>query len=190
MTEQKILVDGLERLLYFPTEFSFLNTEKLMAAIPWRQNEIRVFGKTHPEPRLTAWCGPTYQYSNIRWEETPWITELESIRKTLIATTGFEFNAVLCNLYRDGNDSMGWHSDDEKEIDSHLIASISLGEARNFNFRNKKDKKSESIQLEHGSLLLMEDFQENWQHSVPKSKKVINPRMNLTFRRIVTEKRP
>jgi alkylated DNA repair dioxygenase AlkB len=188
MTAQKILVDGPEKLLYFSDQFSFLSIEELTASIPWRQNEIRIFGKTHPEPRLTAWCGPAYQYSNIRWEETPWIKELDSIRKTLIGITGFEFNAVLCNLYRDGNDSMGWHSDDEKEIDSHLIASISLGAPRNFNFRNKKDRKSGSIELEHGSLLLMEEFQENWHHSVPKSKKVVNPRMNLTFRRIVAKK--
>jgi alkylated DNA repair dioxygenase AlkB len=188
MSEEIIVSEGRQKLVYFPSFFQDISFEQLSDAISWRQNEIRIFGKTHPEPRLTAWCGPAYQYSNIKWIESPWIPDLLPIQEKLIDLTGFYFNAVLCNLYRNGDDSMGWHGDNEREIDQRLIASISIGASRIFKIRKKGSKQSQSIVLEHGSLLLMEDFQQNWQHSIPKSKKLVNPRINLTFRRILSEK--
>lgn len=190
MKGEIVVEEGRQRLIYFSDVYKDLSLEDFNRQIPWRQNEIRIFGKTHLEPRLTAWCGPAYKYSSIQWPESPWIPILEQLKTELITQTGFEFNAVLCNLYREGTDSMGWHSDDEKEIDSHLIASVSLGAERVFRIRKKGSSTSQGILLEHGSLLLMEDFQQKWQHCIPRSKKVENPRLNLTFRRIMTEKRP
>jgi alkylated DNA repair dioxygenase AlkB len=188
MSERIFISEGQQRLIYYPTLFRDLSFEDISGDINWQQNEIRIFGKTHPEPRLTSWCGPSYQYSNIKWPDSPWVSKLDDLRNELNKITGFEFNAVLCNLYRNGEDSMGWHADNEKEIDQRLIASISIGESRIFKVRKKGASESQSIQLEHGSLLLMENFQEHWQHSIAKSKKLTNPRINLTFRRILVEK--
>ncbi|MEY3397442.1 MAG: hypothetical protein RL220_36 [Bacteroidota bacterium] len=161
-----------------------MSVDEWVELIPWHQNEIKLFGKTYPEPRLTSWFGPPYRYSGISWKEKAMPPELENIRRKLSDMLCFPFNSVLCNYYRDGQDSMSWHSDNEPEMDQELIASLSIGGTRTFRFRKKGMKHSSGAQLEHGSLLVMQNFQSLWQHSIPKSKKECAPRINLTFRRI------
>jgi alkylated DNA repair dioxygenase AlkB len=143
-------------------------------------------------PRLTAWHGDpgaVYTYSNIRMEPEPWTPLLESIRDRVSEFCKAEFNSVLLNLYRDGNDSMGWHSDDEKELGPQpTIASLSFGAERTFKFRHKFNRSlKHSMTLSHGSLMVMQgETQALWQHSLPKTRKKVFPRINLTFRRILS----
>ncbi|GAA4307190.1 alpha-ketoglutarate-dependent dioxygenase AlkB [Nibribacter koreensis] len=162
--------------------------QRLQQEIAWRQEEIKLFGKTIPQPRLTAWygdAGKSYTYSGLTWQPLPWIPVLTQLREKLLSTTGISFNSVLLNLYRTGQDSMGWHADDEPELGpSPIIASISLGQERSFHFRHRiqPDVKQKLI-LPSGSLLLMAgQTQHHWQHQVPKSAKPLEPRINLTFR--------
>lgn len=167
--------------------FSDFNWKELVQQISWRQNEIKIFGKLHKEPRLTQWFGPPYSYSSIHWPEK----EMPEILRPLLRQTeqacNFKFNAALLNLYRDGSDSMGWHSDDEPEIDHTCIASISFGATRKFKVRKKNDPTvKKDFSLNHGSLLIMKNAQFDWQHSVPKTRKNLEPRLNITFRRILT----
>jgi alkylated DNA repair dioxygenase AlkB len=141
-------------------------------------------------PRLTAWYGDpgsVYTYSNIEMQPEPWSNLLKSMKDTISEFCKVEFNSVLLNLYRDGDDSMGWHSDDEKELGlKPVIASLSFGGERVFRFRHKSKKDLKySVNLCHGSLLIMKgETQEFWQHSLPKTKKKVPSRINLTFRRI------
>ena len=168
--------------------FSFL-----MKTTPWRQDEIKIFGKSILQPRLSAIYGDhgiSYTYSGLKMPVNSWTEELEVLKDKVEGKSQSQFNLVLINLYRDGNDSMGWHSDDEKELGKNpMIASISFGENRNFKLRPKKnnpDGQSFSINLESGSLLIMKaETQHFWQHSIRKSKKVLGPRINLTFRKIL-----
>lgn len=164
---------------YFPEQY-----EVLKEVLPWTRNKIRVFGKLYDEPRLTYWCGPAYKYSNISWPETPFHPILDQIRRDLNERFDFEFNAVLVNFYRDGNDAMGWHRDNEPEMDTRLIASISFGATRNFRLRHREDGTKLDVPLASGDLLIMEDMQHHWEHSIPRSKRVTEGRINLTFRRI------
>lgn len=157
----------------------------------WRQEEIRMFGKAVPQPRLTAWyadAGKSYTYSGLRWEPLPWLPALRELRHQLEQTTGAAFNSVLLNLYRHGQDSMGWHSDDEPELGRNpIIASITLGAPRIFAFRHRQlpDQKLR-LTLPSGSLLLMAGAtQHHWQHQLPKTAKAVEPRVNLTFRYIL-----
>lgn len=158
------------------------------STIPWQQDDIKVYGKVYPQPRLTALYGTvnkTYSYSNIVMRPRPFTMELMEIKKKLVEVIAVDFNACLLNRYRDGKDSNGWHADDEKELGQNpIIASISLGQERPFNLRHKKDKAlRHKIMLEHGSLLLMkEETQHFWHHQVPKTSKTIGERINLTFR--------
>jgi alkylated DNA repair dioxygenase AlkB len=164
--------------------------EHLLAQVRWEQYHIKMFGKTLPQPRLTAWYGENdaaYSYSGIQLMPLPFTAELLSLKNSIEAYTKQEFNSVLLNLYRNQQDSMGWHSDDEKELgDFPFIASLSLGSSRIFQLKHKVDKLLKGkIELSHGSLLCMGGpMQSFWQHAVPKSNIPCGPRINLTFRQI------
>lgn len=162
--------------------------QTLLSDLTWKQYPIRMFGKTMLQPRLIAWYGDQgtqYTYSQTTLVAEGWNDDLKQIQEELKLRFQLNFNSVLLNLYRDGQDSMGWHSDNEKELGAEpIIASISLGAARTLQFRQKNNHKTKaSILLESGSLLLMQgDTQELWQHQIAKTKKVKTPRINLTFR--------
>jgi len=158
--------------------------DQLANEIRWTQNTIRLFGKKHNEPRLTAWFGPPYRYSGIQWPAAPLPDVISSLLSKIAYETGNEFNSCLVNYYRNGEDSMGWHRDNEPEIDPMCIASLSLGTPRDFQFRKKGSSELHTVALPAGSLLIMHDFQNDWEHAVPKRKKVQTGRINLTFRHI------
>ncbi|MEO1012734.1 MAG: alpha-ketoglutarate-dependent dioxygenase AlkB [Bacteroidota bacterium] len=156
--------------------------------VPWRQDTITLFGKTHLQPRLTALYASnrkTYSYSNITMTPLPFSGELLRIKKEVDALAHQNFTTCLLNLYRDGRDSNGWHADDEKELGKNpVIASLSLGQERFFHLKHRRHKEvRHKILLEHGSLLLMRgETQHHWLHQVPKTAKPIGERINLTFR--------
>jgi alkylated DNA repair dioxygenase AlkB len=162
----------------------------LLAQVRWEQYHIKMFGKTLPQPRLTAWYGENdaaYSYSGIQLMPLPFTAELLYLKNSIEAYTKQEFNSVLLNLYRNQQDSMGWHSDDEKEVgDFPFIESLSLGSSRIFHLKHKVDKLLKGkIVLSHGSLLCMGGpMQSFWQHAIPKSNTPCGPRINLTFRQI------
>jgi len=164
--------------------------EELTKTLEWRQDRISLFGKSHPIPRLQCFIaqqGVQYRYSNLTMEGCGFPRVLESIKQKIEETTNHPFNAVLCNLYRDGQDSMGWHSDNEPELGTDpVIASLSLGSQRTFRLRTLNSKKETvDFELNHGSLLIMNaGVQKEWEHSVPKRLRVKQPRINLTFRLI------
>lgn len=185
MKEQILLTSGEEKLVYISGFFEEDLLIQLRDLIEWKQNTIRVFGVDHPEPRLTAWFGKPYKYSNISWPEKDYLPILTQLQTSLIAYTNFQFNSVLANYYRSGQDSMGWHADNEPEMDTTLIASASFGGSRVFKLRHRTTQEKIDIELENGSLLLMHNLQKNWQHSISKTKKIVEPRINLTFRRIL-----
>ncbi len=156
--------------------------------ILWRQDQITLYGKTHQTPRLHAWYGDKgaeYSYSQIQLPRNDWHPLLLDFKQKIESFLNVSFNGVLLNYYRDGQDSNGWHSDDEKELVRPVhIASLSFGAPRDFHLRKKgESKKDKSICLGSGSLLFMEaPFQEHWQHAIPKRKKLNQERVNLTFR--------
>ncbi len=154
------------------------------AHIPWQHNTITIYGKKHLEPRLTAWMGPAYAYSRIRWPErelTPLTAGMRDAVQGFCASSPI-FNACLFNLYRSGMDSMGWHRDNEPEIDPACIASVSFGATRDFAVRHRHSNKKWMVSLGHGDLLVMEDMQCDFDHALPKRLRVKEPRINLTFR--------
>ncbi|HWT71373.1 MAG TPA: alpha-ketoglutarate-dependent dioxygenase AlkB [Oxalicibacterium sp.] len=166
--------------------------EALSTSIEWRQEDILIFGKRVPQPRLTAWYGDAdapYRYSGLQLTPRPWTALLLQIRQRVEEVTRVQYNSVLLNLYRDGKDSMGWHSDDEPELgDEPTIASLSFGQPRPFQLKPKKrdSGKIVSIELTSGSLLVMRGAtQRNFLHAIPKSSRIHAPRINLTFRMIV-----
>lgn len=160
----------------------------LKEELQWKQFDIRIFGKTLAQPRLTAFysfTSKTYSYSNLTLLPELYTRELHEISELLTERTGIRFTHCLANLYRHGNDSMGWHSDNEKELGKEpVIASISLGAVRNFQLRHKNSEHLKyQLDLGHGSLLLMQGkTQEFWKHQLPKTNKRIAERINLTFR--------
>lgn len=162
----------------------------LREEIQWRTDKVRIFGKWIDQPRLTALYAENsnpYTYSGLTLIPLPYTRVLRSILSRVVTLTGHEFSSCLLNLYRDGMDSNGWHADDEKELGNDpVIASVSFGEERIFHFRHKSDRtKKQKIILENGSLLLMKgSTQHYWQHQLPKSKRQMEPRINLTFRNI------
>ena len=162
--------------------------EKFLKEVPWQQDDIKVFGKTYAQPRLTALYGNNgkpYSYSNITMQPHPFSSELDELRRQIQNIAQIQFTTCLLNLYRDGQDSNGWHSDDEKELGLNPpIASISLGTPRFFHLKHKTNKDlKHKILLEHGSLLLMTGpTQHFWKHQIPKTAKPIGERINLTFR--------
>ncbi|WP_426662543.1 alpha-ketoglutarate-dependent dioxygenase AlkB family protein [Rhodanobacter aciditrophus] len=171
---------------------------ELASAIAWENHRIRLFGREVASPRLSCWIGDPgaiYTYSRSRFEPRPWPAVLQLLRGRVEQTCGARFNSVLANLYRDGNDAMGWHSDDEPELGERpVIASLSLGAARRFRLRRRRAR-GESPQpgdrldlvLPHGSLLRMAgDTQRLCQHELPRVRQLAQARINLTFRLVDT----
>jgi alkylated DNA repair dioxygenase AlkB len=179
-------------VIYYPHFFDKDEADsiyaELISEIPWQQDDIRLFGKTHPQPRLTALFGnegKPYSYSNIKMQPHPWTSLLQKIKSQVEHVSDTIFTTVLLNKYRDGKDSNGWHADNEKELGINpIIASVSFGAERTFQLKHNSDKdQKKSILLEHGSLLLMKGTTQHfWKHQIPKTAKPIGPRLNLTFR--------
>jgi alkylated DNA repair dioxygenase AlkB len=159
--------------------------------ILWENDEVIIFGKHIITKRKAAWYGDSdysYTYSNTTKQALAWTKELSQLKQIVEELAETKFNSCLLNLYHNGDEGMGWHSDDEKSLGkNNIIASLSFGAERNFLFKHKQTKKQIiSLVLEHGSLLIMKDAtQMNWLHSLPKSKNVTRPRINLTFRTII-----
>jgi len=167
----------------------------LLDTTPWRQEQITVYGKPYLQPRLSAWHGDvSYRYSGIQLAPMPWTTELLDIKSRVEAQSGQRFNSVLLNYYRDQNDSMGMHSDDERELGPQpVIASLSLGETRDLRLRHKTNRQLKTIRLPlpSGSLLLMQgDTQRNWRHGIARQKLPCGARINMTFRRVIDQREP
>jgi len=162
----------------------------LLYGLTWNEETLKIFGKIIKVPRLVCWYGEKnacYRYSGVNHIPQKWTTPLLVLRNKLQKYTASEYNSVLGNLYRNGQDSMGWHADDEQELGKQpVIASISLGNSRKFKIRRKDKSNSLDLTLENGSLLIMSgNFQQMWHHSVPKTRKPVSTRINLTFRHIV-----
>jgi len=183
------------QLTYVP---SFLNSteadslyEEVFKQTNWQHDDITIFGKTYPQPRLTALYSVNdqpYSYSNITMHPRPLTKVLKELLIKVNIYSKHQFNTLLLNLYRDGSDSNGWHADNEKELGKNpFIASLSLGVERPFHFKHRTIKEQRhKLLLNHGSLLLMGgEMQHYWLHQIAKTKKVIGPRINLTFRTLV-----
>lgn len=183
----------------------------LMQSTPWRRDSIQIMGREQLIPRQQAWIadsGLTYQYSNLTLQPQPWYPALTQLRERVVHHVGAKFNSVLMNLYEQGSNSCGWHADDEPELGKNpLIASLSFGAVRRFLLKPKRLSKMSietgaqpadpavptrndaliRVDLEPGSLLLMSGpLQHYWRHCLPKTKKPVSPRINCTFRSIVT----
>jgi|SRR5882724_562087 len=164
---------------------------RLHVEIPWERHRLRMFGREIDAPRLSCWigdAGTAYTYSRVRFEPRPWTPALAELRMMLCALCIKEYNSVLCNLYRDGHDAMGWHSDAEPELGREpVIASLNFGATRRFRLRHRHDPDARlELDLESGSLLLMAGTtQANYRHDLPRTARVVGPRINLTFRRIL-----
>jgi alkylated DNA repair dioxygenase AlkB len=180
---------------YLPAILSAQHSKNLMAqletSLTWEPDVLMMFGKKITTRRKIAWVGDSqcfYTYSGIKKNPQAWIQELLTIKSRLEELVQSEFNSCLLNFYHDGDDGMGWHSDDEKELDTNApIVSISLGACRKFSFRHKEDKTTIPLYLENGSALIMRyPTQRFWRHALLKSKTVTSPRINLTFRKILT----
>ena len=164
--------------------------DQLMEGLKLEQNEITIFGKTYNTPRLEAFYarnGEQYGYSGEKMKTRRFTPLINSICQKIETFTGESFNSVLVNLYRDGQDSNGWHSDDEKELGpTPFIASLSLGETREIQFKHKNSGERCVYPLENGSLMLMSgEIQKYWKHQIPKTKRKKEARLNLTFRKII-----
>ncbi len=162
--------------------------ERVRQVVPFAAKQIRIFGRVVDQPRLTAWIGDAsavYTYSGVQNDPAPWPDVLAELRDRIAAATGARFNSVLCNLYRDGADSMGMHSDSERELGPNpVIASLSLGAVRRFQLRHRKRRdQGLDLDLPDGSLLVMRGaLQHHYRHGVPKQPKITAGRINLTFR--------
>ena len=169
---------------------------RLRHEIAWERHRIRLFGRDIDSPRLSCWigdAGAVYTYSGTRFAPHAWTPALATLRSWLEDALGARFNSVLCNLYRDGQDSMGWHSDDEPELGPEpVIASLSFGTARRFRLRHKRDATQRlELDLAPGSLLLMRGAtQRHYRHDLPKSAREVGARINLTFRYIQRRPQP
>jgi len=193
-TPEKIRLQDAEILLY--TEF--LDTccadslfEQLLEVTPWQQDSLNFGGKSVLIPRLQAWYGDKesrYGYSGLTLNPLPWTPLLDELKENIQQLCHSTFNSVLLNYYRNGNDSVAWHSDDEKELGKDpVIASLSLGASRRFELKHRNRKMPKSVcELTHGSLLVMgAGIQHNWNHQVPKQPGIQEGRINLTFRHIL-----
>jgi alkylated DNA repair dioxygenase AlkB len=166
--------------------------DRLQESLRWEADQLIMFGKLVTTRRKVAWVGDSecaYTYSGIKRQPQAWTPELVSIKNRIESLANAEFNSCLLNFYHDGEDGMGWHSDDEKELDAHSpIASVSLGSTRKFAFRHKKQKSTATLFLENGSALIMNaPTQKFWQHALLKTKTIHMPRINLTFRKIIAQ---
>lgn len=164
----------------------------ILEEVQWRDDKITMFGKTYPQARLVAWHGPknlSYTYTKIKMVASGWTKSLKYLNDTLVQDWNIELNSALVNYYRDGQDHMSWHQDNEPELgENPIIASLSFGAAREFFFRHEATGEKIKLELCHGDLLLMgKDSQRYWKHSLPKRLKVKEPRMNITFRFIKNE---
>ncbi len=165
---------------------------RLLDEVEWRSESITLFGRRVLQPRLVAWygdAGARYRYSGTDHDPLPWIPLLDDLRARVEKAAGSPFNSVLCNLYRDGTDSMGFHADDERELGPMpVIGSFSVGAERRMLFRHRRDRSvpTHRILLPSMSLLIMSGAtQQDWHHAIPKTKRPLGPRVNLTFRRIL-----
>jgi alkylated DNA repair dioxygenase AlkB len=175
-------------LEYHPGFIARKQSDELLASFisntPWKQTTQKLWDKNYLTPRLTCWYGDTDRIAG----SLPWTPELQMVREMVEPVAGIRFNSVLLNYYRDGNDSVAWHSDKESIMGSQpIIASVSFGQVRSFDIRNKTNhKENYSVRLEHGSFLLMKaGLQENWEHRIAKSNKPMKARINLTFRLVI-----
>ena len=187
------LADGDARVIqaFLARAQSAAYLAELIERVDWQQHTIRIGGRSVDSPRLSAWFGDPgahYGYSGLSLAPSPWLPVLLELKERVEAACNAPFNSVLLNLYRDGADSMGWHSDDEPELGPRpTIASISLGATRRFRMRHRRRRGLEpvAIDLEDGSLLIMKgETQRYWKHQIPKTRRAVGPRVNLTFREI------
>ncbi len=176
---------------YTPALFSCTESEdlfnELLATTPWQEDEVVIFGQRRVLSRKVAWMGDasfSYSYSGTSKTASPWSPGLLLIKERVERQCAHRFNSCLLNLYHDGSEGMGWHSDDEKSLGRNpVIASVSFGAERVFKLKHRESKEVVSVLLENGSLLVMkEETQHHWVHTMPKTKKVTTPRINLTFR--------
>jgi alkylated DNA repair dioxygenase AlkB len=181
------------RIYYDPNFLSNLEADRyfsnLRSTLPWQQERITMFGRSVLQPRLQAWHGDVaYTYSGLTMSPHPWTPDLNELKARCEAIANVQFNSLLANLYRHGQDSMGWHQDNEPELGRNpVIASVNLGETRRFLLRNLHCKTQLEYELSHGALLIMAgELQHHWKHAVPKTAKPKGERINLTFRHIVT----
>ena len=164
--------------------------QTLREGLDWQARDIVLFGRRIAQPRLTDWCADpavSYRYSGITLGPRPWHKALEHLRTLLDRALDCRFNFVLCNAYRDGRDSMGWHADNERELgEAPCIASLSLGASRTFRIRPRGGGASVGLELTSGSLLVMSGrSQADYQHALPKTRRPVGPRINLTFRKVL-----
>ena len=190
---QKFILPNADLTLYsqfFSAEESVFLFEKLLKEVQWEQGQIKLFGKTVNEPRKSVFYGDDgikYTYSGKKQQAKIWTENLFKIKEDIETVFGLDFNCVLANLYQDGQDSMGWHSDNEKELgQTPSIISISFGATRVFQIKSIKPPSIfQNIKLTSGSLFLMQGTtQHYYKHQIAKTKKCLNPRINLTFRKI------
>lgn len=172
---------------FLPPREAGLLFDQLEQAVHWRQDRIRLFGKEHLIPRLQAFQsdpGVHYTYSGLPMQGDDWIPAVLPLKQRLEALCAHPFNAVLLNLYRNGQDAMGWHADNEPELGHNpTIASVSLGATRRFRLRHNERRQTHALELTSGSLLLMQgSTQHHWQHCLPRTRRCQSPRINLTFR--------
>ena len=173
---------------FFKEPLGYQVMDKLISTVSWQQKVVKMYDKKVLTPRLSAWYADADRFDYTKVDQAPpnsWTPELLYIKERVELVAGITFNSVLLNYYRDGNDSVAWHSDNERALGSHpTIASVSFGQVRPFDIRRKGNHSEKySVLLEHGSLLLMKgDLQVNWDHRIAKSNKPMRPRLNLTFR--------
>ena len=188
--------DGSAILLpeFLESSYADLVLDELISNNQWEQQTLLMYGKLVEEPRLSTWHsdGQSYTYSGKARIPLPWTKTLTSLREQCESHTQHSFNGVLVNFYRDGNDHLGWHSDDELVNGPEpLIASISLGAERRFDMRHRESGEIATAMLSHGSLLVMSGLSQRcWEHRIPKMPRMEDPRVNLTFRRLVSEHSP
>jgi alkylated DNA repair dioxygenase AlkB len=176
---------------FYPSFFTKMESDNyllnLLQSIQWKQESMNMYGRQVLFPRLTAWYGDNdkpYSFSGIKLSPHNWTAELLEIKKRITEYTDANFNSVLLNRYRNGNDSISWHTDAEPELGKNpIIASVNFGATRKFQLRHIRTKEKHELELMHGSLLIMQgEIQHFWQHQVPKTNKEVGERINLTFR--------
>lgn len=182
---------GSWKLSYYPRFLARQQADQLFAQLlnrdGWGQPQVHIHGKDINVPRLVAWEGDKgvhYSYSGLTHTCRGWSAQLDLLKQALKQQTGYSFNFVLLNLYRDGQDAMGWHRDNERELGPNpIVASISLGAERDFHLRERPGARFHNIKLEHGSLLLMPG---GIMHQLPRRAAVASPRINISFRQVQT----
>jgi alkylated DNA repair dioxygenase AlkB len=166
--------------------FDAAHFSALLHEVNWREETLTIFGKPRLVPRLIAFYGDrAYGYSGAQHEAQDMPPVLTSIQEIVERVADSRFNSVLCNRYRGGSDSMGWHRDNEAQLDQTCIASVSFGASRRFKMRHREEGTVIDFELPSGSILLMHDCQEMWEHSLPKTKKQVGERINLTYRKVI-----